>query len=435
MRKTIKINEKNYEVSISEKNSKMGNIPSFSVPSGTDYYCNQDCKGCYAKKGETFRECIKSANMDNYIFLEELKKVKHSLCNIATNKRIYSNVLNTFGRMVNSLNCRIFRFNVYGDADDFYFKFILNICNNFWCKDVKFYVYTKNYNIVSSHINDILVTKNLIVNVSIMHYKYTYLLNRFKGIDNINFFYTFKNEEEASVLENSYNINLHKCLNDCDKSIKCVECGHCFNYGYTVCNEYRHIKTRKIVRYDSDRSNKLDYYYNIFTNVNNDFVKNVLLYVTETFYNFIDSDLTTLDLLVNNFDEVESIIKKQDTFYLGCCKVLLYIYNNVSSEDAVKFAYDVINYTIFDIYNTNRDIRLLDSNIHELYKDIHNLCQEEIEKTQDTEFFNKATFSISNKVCNALVTRSKYAKYYNIRRIVFSQCNLICNWHISTKLD
>lgn len=440
MKKNININDKKFEISISKENSKLGMIPSFSVPSGTGFYCNQNCKGCYAKKSENLRNCIKEANYKNYIFLEELKKVKTSLSNISFNYRIYNNVLDSFGKMINNLNCRVFRFNVYGDVDNFYFNFILDICKNFWCKDVKFYVYTKNYNVIGTHINDIIVTKNLIVNISIMEYKQTYLFNKFKGIDNINFFYTFKNDMELDMVEESYNIKFYECLNDIDKNIKCVECGYCFNNGYKVCNKYRNIKNRRLERsIYRIKNEKFDYYLKVFEklsykNVNNVFIENVLLYVTRTFNRFIDLDLKTLDILVNNLKEVKAIIKKCDTFYLACCKVFLYLYNNINSQDAVKLAYDLINYTIFYIYN-NENVRLLDSNYHDLFKDIHNLCMEEIEKIKDTNFFNSATVSISNKVYNNLINKSKYSRYYNIRRLVSSQCNLICNYYISNKLD
>lgn len=441
MKKTIILNEKEIEISISEKNMKMGNIPSFSVPSGKEFYCSQNCYGCYAKKGEKFRNCIKEANIKNYVFLEELKKIKTSLCDIALNYRTYNKVLDDFGKIINNLNCRIFRWNVYGDCDNFYFKFMLDICNNFYCKDVTFYVYSKNYNIIGAHINDIITTKNLVVNISIMDYKNTYLFNRFKGISNINFFYTFKHETEIDILEDSYNIKLNRCLNDENKNKNCIECGYCFANNYNVCNKYRNLSYKKLERpVYRIQNEKLDYYLKTFEklsykNVHNVFVENVLSYVTRIFNRFIDLDLDVLNILVDNLKEVKNTIKKCDTFYVACCKTFRYLYNNIDSEQAVKLAHDIIKYTIFNIYSSNNDIRLFDNNYNDLHKDVYNLCIQEIEKIKDSKFFNSAAFSISNKVYNTLITYSKYSMYYNIRRIVFSKCNLICNYYISNKLE
>ena len=436
MKKSIEINNVKYEINISEKNSKMGNIPSFSVPSGANFYCNQDCKGCYAKKGEHFRSCIKEANMKNYAFLEKVKTLWKYVDNTDYKKIIYD-----FSKIVNNLNCRIFRFNVYGDIDNNYMSFILDICNNFRCKDIKFYLYTKNYDIIRYNLHDIKNTKNLIVNISLMSYKKTYLIDRLKNIDNINFFYTYKDQTEIDILEESYKIKLHECLNDCYKNTTCIECGYCYNKGYDVCNKYRNVGSRKLDRsIYSIQNEQLDHYLKIFNkiaykNVNNVFCENVLLYVTRVFNRFIDLDLQTLDLLVDNIKEVKAIVKKCDTFYLACCKTLLYIYNRLDSDNAVKFAYDVANYTIFDLYSTNQYIRLFDPCFDDLYKDIEKLCMQEIENVKDVNFFNKATFSISNKVYNTLINSVKYSRYYNIRRIVFSQCNVICNYYISSKLD
>lgn len=122
-------------VKISQGNSKLGAIPSVSLPAGVT--CRSDCecsKKCYAKRLERMRPSVRQAYKHNYDLLNSDP--------------------NTYWREVEAsiMMSRFFRFHVSGDIPDAtYFEHMVDIARtNTHCEILCF---TKKYDIVNSHIN------------------------------------------------------------------------------------------------------------------------------------------------------------------------------------------------------------------------------------------------------------------------------------------
>lgn len=122
-------------VKISSGNSKMGTIPSVSLPAGVT--CRQDCecsKKCYAKRLERRRPSVHQAYQHNYDLM--------------------TRDANTYWREVEAsiMMSRFFRFHVSGDIPDAgYFEHMVDIARtNPHCEILCF---TKKYDIVNSHIS------------------------------------------------------------------------------------------------------------------------------------------------------------------------------------------------------------------------------------------------------------------------------------------
>lgn len=123
------------QVKISQGNSKMGSIPSVSLPAGVT--CRSDCecgKKCYAKRLERMRPSVRQAYMHNYDLLNSDPE--------------------TYWREVEAsvMMSRFFRFHVSGDIpNDTYFEHMVDIARtNTHCEILCF---TKKYDIVNRHIN------------------------------------------------------------------------------------------------------------------------------------------------------------------------------------------------------------------------------------------------------------------------------------------
>jgi len=122
-------------VKISSGNSKMGAIPSVSLPAGVT--CRQDCecsKKCYAKRLERMRPSVHQAYQHNYDLL------------------IHDS--NTYWREVEAsiMMSRFFRYHVSGDIpDNVYFAHMIEIAErNPHCEMLCF---TKKYNLVNDHLD------------------------------------------------------------------------------------------------------------------------------------------------------------------------------------------------------------------------------------------------------------------------------------------
>lgn len=121
-------------VKISKGNSKMGQIPSVSLPAGKT--CRSDCgcsKLCYAKKLERMRPSVRQAYQHNLDLLNRDS--------------------DTYWREVEAsiMMSRFFRFHVSGDIPDaIYFKHMVDIAQaNNHCEILCF---TKKYGIVNNYI-------------------------------------------------------------------------------------------------------------------------------------------------------------------------------------------------------------------------------------------------------------------------------------------
>lgn len=69
------------EVKISSGNSKLGKIPSVSLPAGAT--CRSDCecsRKCYAKKLERLRKTVREAYQHNYDLLKNKPDVYWMIC-------------------------------------------------------------------------------------------------------------------------------------------------------------------------------------------------------------------------------------------------------------------------------------------------------------------------------------------------------------------
>lgn len=130
-------------VSISRGNTKMGNIPSVSLPAGLT--CRSDCeclRKCYARKLERLRTTVRNAYHNNYDVLKFEPQ--------------------TFWREVEAtvMLSRYFRFHVSGDIpDEEYFNHMVEIAQrNLHCEILCF---TKKYAIVNSYLETNELPQNL----------------------------------------------------------------------------------------------------------------------------------------------------------------------------------------------------------------------------------------------------------------------------------
>lgn len=122
-------------VKISSGNSKMGAIPSVSLPAGVT--CRQDCecsKKCYAKRLERMRPSVHQAYQHNYDLL--------------------THDSDTYWREVEAsiMMSRFFRYHVSGDIpDNVYLTHMIEIAErNPHCEMLCF---TKKYNLVNDHLD------------------------------------------------------------------------------------------------------------------------------------------------------------------------------------------------------------------------------------------------------------------------------------------
>lgn len=122
-------------VKISQGNSKLGSIPSISLPAGIT--CRNDCEcknKCYAMKIERLRPVVRQAYQSNFELLNSSPEIYW--------REIEASIMMS----------RFFRFHVSGDIpDNTYFEHMVNIArDNAHCEILCF---TKKYDIVNNHIN------------------------------------------------------------------------------------------------------------------------------------------------------------------------------------------------------------------------------------------------------------------------------------------
>ncbi len=122
-------------IKISNGNTKMGTIPSVSLPAGIT--CRSDCecqKKCYAKKLERLRKTVRDAYQHNYDLLNQDS--------------------NTYWREVEAsiMMSRFFRFHVSGDIPDcVYFAHMIEIAER--NKHCEILCFTKKFDIVNQHLD------------------------------------------------------------------------------------------------------------------------------------------------------------------------------------------------------------------------------------------------------------------------------------------
>lgn len=145
------------EVKISNGNSKMGKIPSVSLPAGLTCRCDCECnKKCYAKRLERLRPAVRKAYQSNYDLL--------------------INNPETYWREVEAsiMMSRFFRFHVSGDiTDEIYLVHMIEIATrNPHCEILCF---TKRYEIVNKVLLEWVKPENLHL-----------ILSGWKGLDMFN---------------------------------------------------------------------------------------------------------------------------------------------------------------------------------------------------------------------------------------------------------
>lgn len=122
-------------VKISPGNSKLGSIPSVSLPAG--FTCRKDCdcfKKCYAQKLERLRPSVRSAYLHNFTVLQDSPEIYW--------REVEASIMMS----------RFFRFHVSGDIpDNVYFAHMIEIADrNPHCELLCF---TKRYDIVNEHLD------------------------------------------------------------------------------------------------------------------------------------------------------------------------------------------------------------------------------------------------------------------------------------------
>lgn len=123
------------DVKISAGNSKMGTIPSVSLPSGITCISNCECvTKCYAKKIERLRASVREAYRHNYDLLINKPEIYW--------REVEASIMMS----------RFFRFHVSGDIpDNVYFAHMVEIAQrNTHCEILCF---TKKYNIVNDFLD------------------------------------------------------------------------------------------------------------------------------------------------------------------------------------------------------------------------------------------------------------------------------------------
>ena len=124
------------QISISNGNSKMGHIPSVSLPPIiTCTNCDSCAQKCYANKLCRIYPSVKNAYNRN---LEILKADREN----------YFDQIKATAKI-----SAFFRFHVSGDIIDIdYFSRMCKLSRD--CKNTKFLVFTKNYNVVNEYLNN-----------------------------------------------------------------------------------------------------------------------------------------------------------------------------------------------------------------------------------------------------------------------------------------
>lgn len=140
-------------VKISTGNSKLGNIPSVSLPAGTT--CRKDCdcnKKCYAQRIERLRPSVKNAYEHNYILLKEQPDIYW--------REVEASIMMS----------RFFRFHVSGDIpDENYLDNMIHIAKrNSHCEILCF---TKQYEFVSDCITRRLAANDICGDGQVVSYK------------------------------------------------------------------------------------------------------------------------------------------------------------------------------------------------------------------------------------------------------------------------
>lgn len=122
-------------IKVSNGNTKMGAIPSISLPAGIT--CRSDCecqKKCYAKKLERLRKTVRDAYQHNYDLLNQDS--------------------NTYWREVEAsiMMSRFFRFHVSGDIPDcVYFAHMIEVAER--NKHCEILCFTKKFSIVNHYLD------------------------------------------------------------------------------------------------------------------------------------------------------------------------------------------------------------------------------------------------------------------------------------------
>ena len=145
------------EVKISNGNSKMGKIPSVSLPAGLTCRCDCECnKKCYAKRLERLRPAVRKAYQSNYDLL--------------------INNPETYWREVEAsiMMSRFFRFHVSGDiTDESYLVHMIEIATR--TPHCEILCFTKRYEIVNKVLLEWVKPENLHL-----------ILSGWKGLDMFN---------------------------------------------------------------------------------------------------------------------------------------------------------------------------------------------------------------------------------------------------------
>lgn len=369
MKHYIIIDNKEYTVNISTSNEKMGKIPSFSVEKGI--FCPMQCKACYCDRLTSFRKKMNPCLEENTRMIKDINIYNIDL------------FASCFAKIIKSYNCRIFRFNVVGDLSGEYLDLILRICD--MVKDVDFYLYTKHYDMIKYNIVDIRDKSNLIVNLSIMSYDMSYILNEkaFLNADNIKYFISCRNSEEKEHYIKNYKVcNNVLCPYDKDKSKKCVDCCYCFNRNLKVVfNEYKGLEqVKKIHVFSKDEYNYINKFIDNLTN--SKYLKSCLLEACFTLvrYNLIKAN----DLNVNKLDVTK--IKTSYTKVTGeKINGIMYVNNN-------NYKYKIIccflSWLLARVYY--KSYKELRKAYNVLYNNtIYNMYPHKAHHTNDVSIFNE----------------------------------------------
>lgn len=138
----------NYNITISLNNSKLGDkIPSLNLPPILTCRSDAPCKkDCYALRGHFTYKNVKQSMQNNLdLFLKDSKKFFDSIIDFLNNGDI------TF---------KFFRWFGAGDiVNDTFFKGIVKVAKK--CKNTKFLVFTKKFDIVNNYLKENAMPKNL----------------------------------------------------------------------------------------------------------------------------------------------------------------------------------------------------------------------------------------------------------------------------------
>lgn len=184
------------EITISEKNSKMGYVPSFSVMPGiTCKHCSKCSEYCYAMKGF-------------YNYDSNILKLANNTVAVEKDPENVVKFINKF--LANPVIIyRFFRFNTAGDINENYLDNVILpvVAEN---PITVFYLYTKNYELINEKIqNGWKVPKNLVIIFS------QWGNEEIKNPYNLPVFKTILDAEEPQPENETI------CINDCMNCLKC----------------------------------------------------------------------------------------------------------------------------------------------------------------------------------------------------------------------